>query len=85
MQIRVECNTGHGGEREPCAFTLGGCRYEVLDLLDRWFGLSDRHFKVKVADGRVFILRHDALSGEWEIAALVGSRLVASPPSLVRH
>lgn len=85
MQVQVECHPGHQGEQEPLAFTLGARRFEVEDLLDRWFGRTDRHYKVRVDDGRVFILRHDARSGEWEIAALVGSRVSEATPSPVRH
>ena len=73
MPIRVECYTGHRGEQEPCAFWLGERRFEVVDLIDRWLEPAHRHFKVKVDDGRMFILRHDTSSGDWDLAALVGS------------
>jgi hypothetical protein len=74
MPIRVECYAGHRGEEEPRAFTLGERRFAVLEILDRWLEPRHRHFKVKVDDGRQFILRHDSASGEWELAALVGTQ-----------
>jgi hypothetical protein len=74
MNIRVECHAGHRGEEEPRAFTLGERRFAVLEILDRWLDPAHRYFKVKVDDGRMFVLRHDAASGSWELAALVGNR-----------
>lgn len=73
MKIRVECHAGHRGEEEPRAFTLGETRFAVLEILDRWMAPEHRYFKVKVEDGRTFVLRHDNASGEWELAALVGA------------
>jgi hypothetical protein len=72
LKLRVECYAGHRGEQEPRAFTLGERRFAVVEILDRWLDPAHRYFKVKVDDGRRFILRHDSASAEWELAALVG-------------
>jgi hypothetical protein len=72
MKIRVECHAGYRGEEEPRAFTLGETRFAVAEILDRWLDPRHRYFKVSVEDGRQFVLRHDAASGQWELAALVG-------------
>ena len=72
MKIRVECHAGYRGAEEPRAFTLGERRFTVLAILDRWLDPEHRYFKVRVEDGRRFILRHDGASGQWELAALVG-------------
>lgn len=72
MSIRVECCAGYRGEQEPRTFWLGERRFEVVELLDRWLHPAHRYFKVKVDDGRIFVLRHDTSSGEWDLAALVG-------------
>lgn len=86
MDVQVECKLSGNGEQEPEAFTLGSVRYVVEDLLDRWPGRSDSYYKVRVADGRVFILRHRSAPDAWEIAALVGSREVSVPePARTRH
>ncbi|HXZ48833.1 MAG TPA: hypothetical protein VEG27_07410 [Usitatibacter sp.] len=73
MKIHVECYAGHRGEEEPRAFTLGSTRFPVVEILDRWLAPDHRYFKVRVQDGRTFVLRYDAASGDWELAALVGS------------
>jgi hypothetical protein len=73
LKISVECYAGHRGEEEPRAFTLGETRFAVVEILDRWLDPEHRYFKVAAHDGRRFILRHDSASGEWELAALVGT------------
>jgi hypothetical protein len=72
MRIHVECHAGYRGDEEPRAFTLGATRFAVLEILDRWLAPEHRYFKVRIQDGRDFVLRHDVASGEWELAALVG-------------
>jgi hypothetical protein len=72
MRIHVECHAGYRGDEEPRAFTLGATRFAVLEILDRWLAPEHRYFKVRIEDGRDFVLRHDVASGEWELAALVG-------------
>ena len=71
MKLRVECYAGYRGEQEPRSFVLGETRFAVLEILDRWLEPRHRYFKVKADDGRTFILRHDTLGDEWDLAALV--------------
>jgi hypothetical protein len=85
MPIRVECYAGYRGEQEPRAFWLGERRFDVVELLDRWLDPAHRYFKVKVDDGRTFILRHDALSDEWDLAGLVGPLPPARGDGEARH
>jgi hypothetical protein len=73
MAIRVESDAGYRGEQEPCAFWLGERRLEVLEIVDRWIGPDQRWFKTRAADGHFYILRYDALSDEWELAAFTRS------------
>ena len=73
MKINVECYAGYRGDQEPRAFRLGERRFEVVELLDRWLDPAHCYFKVRVPDGRVFILRRDGASGDWELAGLVGT------------
>ncbi|MGZ5094812.1 MAG: hypothetical protein ACXWHZ_16550 [Usitatibacter sp.] len=37
-----------------------------------WLAPDHRYFKVSADDGRIYVLRHDARSDEWELAGLVG-------------
>lgn len=74
MAIRVECYAGYRGEQEPTAFWLGERRVAVREIVDRWFGPSQRWFRVHGDDRDLYVLRHDETSGEWELAAFTRQR-----------
>ena len=65
MRIQVDCSNG-----DPRAFFLGERRLHVTQVLERAAEDSQRRFRVRVADGREFILRHDRASGEWRLAGV---------------
>ncbi len=65
--IEVQCYSGYRGEQEPRQFHVGTHSVEVVDIIDRWLAPEHRYFKVRGADGGVYILRHDEKSGRWEI------------------
>jgi archaemetzincin len=67
MAVRVECYAGYRGEETPRAFFLDARRVEVAEVLDRWHGVDHRYFKVRAADGALYILRHDTDADRWEI------------------
>jgi hypothetical protein len=79
MSIPVECYAGYRGEQEPRAFWLGERRIEVNAVIDRWYAPSQRWFKVAADDGDTYILRHDEMSGEWELAAFTSAASPGSP------
>ena len=67
VRVKVEYQPGHRGEEMPCAFFVGDHRIEVVEILDWWPGRDHRYFKVRGNDSGLYILRHDAPFGEWEI------------------
>jgi len=67
MRIRVECYAGYRGEETPRRFWLGAKKIEVQDVLDRWMAPDHRYFKVLGHDQAVYILRHDAVSWDWDL------------------
>lgn len=69
MAIRVECCAGFRGDQEPCAFWLGEHRRAVLEIDDRWIEPGRRWFRVCADDGDTYILRYDAETDAWDIAA----------------
>jgi hypothetical protein len=54
---------------------------EVADVLDRWLAPDHRYFKVRGTDGAIYILRHDANSGDWELTRFENSGLSHGAPS----
>lgn len=69
MKICVLSRKGRGGQYDPHVFHLGQRRLPVVAVVDQWAQAQYRYFKVRVDDGRRFVLRHDSATGEWELAA----------------
>jgi len=73
-RITVECYSGYKVNERPTAFTDQGHRWEVQEIVDRWYeGDIDStrpkvsYFKVKTTEGRSFILRYLSLFDSWSI------------------
>ncbi len=67
VSVRVECSPGHHGEDTPQALYCGDRRIVVDRILDRWPGKDHRYFKIRGSDGALYIIRHDLLTGVWEL------------------
>jgi hypothetical protein len=65
--IDVHCVAGHRGEQTPHAFVLGGTRVEVAEILDQWLAPDHRYFKMRGADGDIYLVRHDTTADRWEL------------------
>ena len=65
--VRVECYAGYRGEETPRRFSFGERPVEVDEVIDRWLTPDHRYFKVRGDDDGVYVLRHDAVSGRWEM------------------
>ena len=73
-RIEVECYSGYRANERPVAFTFQAHRWEVEEVLDRWYEGTLRaghpaldYFKVRTAEGRVFLLRYNSLFDAWSI------------------
>jgi len=69
MKIQVQCHRG-----EPRVFRLGERWLHVISVLDRVAENSLQRFRLLVADGREFVLRHDPRSGDWQLSRVYASR-----------
>ncbi len=67
VSVRVECYAGYRGEETPRRFSFGERLVEVDEVVDRWLTPDHRYFKVRCDDGGVYVLRHDAVLGRWEM------------------
>ncbi len=67
VSVRVECYAGYRGEETPRRFSFGERQVEVDEVVDRWLTPDHRYFKVRGDDGDVYVLRHDAVLGRWEM------------------
>lgn len=67
LSIGVECYSGHRGEETPRAILLGDRRVVVVGIIDQWLAPDHRYFKLRGEDGDIYLVRHDAASGNWEL------------------
>ncbi|MCO6413369.1 MAG: hypothetical protein J5I92_11580 [Thiogranum sp.] len=65
--IRVECYAGHRADEAPRRFFIGQRAIAVNEIVDRWLEPAHSYFKLRGDDGGIYILRHDAASGAWEL------------------
>ena len=67
MRIQVDCYAGYRGEETPCCIRMATYKIEVKKVLDRWLAPDHRYFKLLGGDGATYIIRHDSVSGRWEL------------------
>ena len=69
-ELRVECHAGHRGEETPRRFHLDGRTVEITEVIACWTEPDARLFRVRGADGRVYVLRLDERKHCWDIPAI---------------
>ena len=79
MQIRVDCYAGYRGEETPRFIRLADNKIEVIQVLDRWLAPDHRYFKLLGDDEATYIIRHDSVSGQWELVLYRAVGIIASP------
>ena len=79
MQIRVDCYAGYRGEETPRHIKLANNKIEVVQVLDRWLAPDHRYFKLLGDDEATYIIRHDSVSGRWELVLYRAEGIITSP------
>jgi len=76
--IEVESYAGYKGEESPRAFIHLARRYEILEVLDRWYegGLDPQdlrhdYFRVKTEKGEIFMIRYTPRFQAWTLCRKV--------------
>lgn len=82
MKICVLSRKGRGGQFDPHVFHLGQRRIPVVAVVEQWTEAQFRYVKVRVEDGRRFVLRQDSATSDWELVAAYGGSRV--PAAVVR-
>lgn len=67
LPVVVRCRAEHRGEEVPVSFRFGERDIAVEKVLDRWLAPGHRYFKLLADDAGIYILRHDADEGGWEL------------------
>ena len=75
--VRVECYSGYKADERPTAFDFQGRRWEIVEIIDRWYEGSIcaktpiiNYFKVRAAcedREKTFILQYSADTDAWAL------------------
>ena len=70
-KVTVEAYSGYKASERPQRFLFPdrskGRSYEVIEILDRWYGPDSLYFKVRADDENFYILRYDSGRDEWSL------------------
>jgi hypothetical protein len=74
IPIQVECYAGTKADETPRRFKWEERFIEVAEVIDRWYQVQSQpewpradYFKVRDADRREYLLKHDLESDEWHL------------------
>jgi hypothetical protein len=67
MNVTVQAYSGYKSDERPYRFFLDDRSYEVLEVLDRWYGPDSVYFKVQADDQNYYILRYNSEQDEWSL------------------
>ena len=68
QKLLVECYAGYKADERPLRFRArekGSRMFEVMEILDQWYGIGYRCFKLRADDGNIYILRHLEKEDQW--------------------
>ena len=69
MRIKVEAYAGYTANERPLRFTLGDRTIQIIEVVDRWLGETERYFRVRGDDGNTYILKYVEGDDQWELAS----------------
>jgi hypothetical protein len=67
IRIQVTCYSGYTAHERPVSFILGKTKFDIIEVIDRWYGPDYLYFKIRADDGNIYILKCDEQNNEWEL------------------
>ena len=65
--VEVECYAGYRADERPVRVRLGEESLEVSEVEDRWYSPGETFFRVRVANGDRYVLRHVEAQDTWSL------------------
>lgn len=66
-KVEVESYSGYKADERPLRLKLGTQTLEILEVEDRWYAPGETYFRVRVADGDRYVLRHIEAQDTWTL------------------
>jgi hypothetical protein len=74
IPVQVECYAGYKDDETPRGFTWNDRRYDIQEIVDRWYQASQDpmiaasdYYKVRTVEGTLFIIRRDRETLVWQL------------------
>ena len=71
--VEVQCYAGYRADERPVRLRLGEETLEVVEVEDRWYSPGETFFRVRVANGDRYVLRHVEAQDTWSLEAFRGA------------
>jgi hypothetical protein len=66
-KVEVQSYSGYRADERPMRLKLGTQTLEILEVEDRWYAPGETYFRVRVADGDHYVLRHIEAQDTWSL------------------
>jgi hypothetical protein len=66
-RVEVECYAGYRADERPLRVRLGEETLVVTEVEDRWYSPGETFFRVRVANGDRYVLRHVEAQDTWSL------------------
>ncbi len=65
--VEVECYAGYRADERPIRLRLGKETFQVIEVEDRWYSPGEIFFRVLLANGDRYVLRHVEAQDTWSL------------------
>jgi hypothetical protein len=65
--VQVECYSGYQANERPVRLKLAEETLEVAEVEDRWYSPGETYFRVRVANGDRYVLKHMEAQDVWSL------------------
>lgn len=72
--IRVECYSGFKADERPLRIELRDGFHDVTEVEDKWYSPGGAFFRIRLANGDRYVLRHIEGQDVWTIEAFRSDR-----------
>ncbi len=70
-KIRVTGYSGYRLNERPLFFVFDNRKYQVENVIDRWYGEDYDYFKVLADDGRIYLIRWHRIDDTWFVVKIM--------------
>lgn len=67
VRVEVQCYSGYRADERPARLILADQSLEILEIEDRWYSPGETYFRVRVANGDRYVLKHTEAQDVWTL------------------